>query len=101
MERQASGHSSLCMALDEWLTPPTIVVLRGLDAPDWQRRLAARYRPHTLALRIADAATALPAALAKPIPAHGVNAWVCRGVECLPAITGLDQLLTTLTAARR
>ena len=101
MERQASGHSSLCMALDEWLTPPTIVVLRGLDAPDWQRRLAARYRPHTLALRIADAATALPAALAKPIPAHGVNAWVCRGVECLPAISDFEPLASTLDAAAR
>ncbi len=100
MERQASGHSSLCVALEEQLAPPAIVVLRGDGAADWQRRLAARYLPHALIVRIPDAPSALPAMLDKPAPAHGVNAWVCRGVECLPAISGFDDLVATLTASR-
>jgi len=99
MERQASGHSSLCMSLDECLTPPTIVVLRGADAPDWQRRLAGRYRPHTLVVRVPEKATALPPALTRPSPADGVNAWVCRGVECLPPISDFRQLVSALDAA--
>jgi len=99
MERQASGHSSLCMALDEILSPPTVVVLRGDGAADWQRQLASRYLPHTLIVRVADTAQTLPATLDKPAPAHGVNAWVCRGVECLPAITDFGRLLSVLKTA--
>ena len=99
MERQASGHSSLCVALGELLAPPAIVVLRGDAAADWQRRLAAHYLPQALIVRVPDGLSALPAALDKPAPARGVNAWVCRGVECLPAITDFEQLLSTLKTA--
>ena len=99
MERQASGHSSLCVALGELLAPPAIVVLRGDAAADWQRRLAAHYLPQALIVRVPDGLSGLPAALDKPAPARGVNAWVCRGVECLPAITDFEQLLSTLKTA--
>ena len=101
MERRASSHASLCMALDEWLAPPTIVILCGTDAADWQHRLAKRYRPHTLVVRVAAGNPALPAALAKPVPAQGVNAWACRGVECLPPFSEIGQLELAMDAAVR
>jgi len=101
MERQASGHSSLCMALAEQLDPPAVVVLRGSEAADWQRKLAAHYLPHALIVRVPEQPDALPAVLDKPAPAHGVNAWVCRGVECLPAITDFESLISTLALATR
>ena len=100
MERQASGHSSLCMALAEQLDPPTVVVLRGNGAADWQRKLAARYLPHALIVRVPEQLDALPAVLDKPAPAQGVNAWVCRGVECLPAITDFKNLISALADPR-
>ena len=101
MDRQASAHSSLCMALDEVLSPPAVVVLAGADAADWQRRLAAVYLPHTLIVRAPAAAGGLPANLARPAPSYGVNAWVCRGVECLPIISEFGQLASVLGAVAR
>jgi uncharacterized protein YyaL (SSP411 family) len=54
LERHASGLVSLATALDEYLTPPTLVILRGeRDAvAAWQRELARAYRPATLVFGI-------------------------------------------------
>ncbi len=95
LERQASAHASLCVALEEHLTPPAVVVLRGSELATWQRELAARYLPHTMVLAIPPGFGALPPALDKP-PGGKVNAWVCQGVKCLPPITELAELVTVL-----
>jgi hypothetical protein len=92
--RQASGFVSLATALDEYLEPPTLVILRGeRDAvAAWQRSLGRVYRPATLVIGVplpaAGEVSGLPAVLDKPAAADGaaVNAWVCRGVSCLPPI---------------
>jgi uncharacterized protein YyaL (SSP411 family) len=104
LERQPIGFVSLATALDEYLVPPQIVVLRGEAnaLADWSRSLAARYRPGTLAVAIPAGRPGLPVALDKAAPARGVNAWVCRGVTCLPAIgdlAELDRVLSTPAAA--
>jgi len=96
LERQASAHVSLCLALEEHLAPPTVVILRGGDAAAWQLELAARYLPHTMVLAIPAGARALPPVLDKP-PGGKVNAWVCHGVKCLPPITELAELVAVLT----
>jgi uncharacterized protein YyaL (SSP411 family) len=99
MERQASGFVSLATALDEHLAPPQTVILRG-DAGglgEWQRKLARTYRPDTLIVAIPANTAGLPPVLDKAAPAAGVNAWVCRGVTCLPAIADLAELERTLT----
>jgi uncharacterized protein YyaL (SSP411 family) len=99
MERQASGFVSLATALDEHLAPPQTVILRG-DAGglgEWQRKLARTYRPDTLIVAIPANTAGLPPVLDKAAPAASVNAWVCRGVTCLPAITDLAELERTLT----
>jgi len=105
MERQASGFVSLATALDENLAPPQTVILRG-DAgkiAEWQRTLARSYRPDTLVVGLPRDVKSLPATLDKPAPsdAAGVNAWVCRGVSCLPAINdlaGLERVLSGMSA---
>ena len=102
MERQASGFVSLATALDEHLTPPQIVVLRGEERAmfAWRDALARAYRPGTLVLALPGDAGSLPPALAKPLPAGiGVNAWVCRGVSCLPAIADPAELERILSGA--
>jgi uncharacterized protein YyaL (SSP411 family) len=101
MQRQASGFASLCMALAEYLRPPTVVVVRGdlAEARPWQDRLAGRYAPHTLGLAIGPQARPLPAALDKPLR-PGVNAWVCRGVDCLPPIADPGELERALQPGR-
>jgi uncharacterized protein YyaL (SSP411 family) len=96
LERQASGHTSLCLALEEQLAPPTVVILRGGDLVVWQRELAAHYLPQTMVLAIPAGISALPSVLDKPAGTK-VNAWVCQGVKCLPPITELAELVAAVT----
>jgi len=56
-----------------------------LELAPWQAQLAGRYAPSTLVLALGDDIAGLPPAMDKPAQ-PGVNAWVCRGVECLPPI---------------
>ncbi|OGA23258.1 MAG: thioredoxin [Betaproteobacteria bacterium RIFCSPLOWO2_02_FULL_67_26] len=102
LERQPSGFVSLATALDEYLAPPQIVVLRGAPGAlaQWQRALAAHYRPDTLILALPASLTGLPPVLDKSAPDGGVNAWVCRGVTCSPAINELAGLERMLSAGR-
>ena len=96
LERQASAHTGLCLALEEQLAPPAVVILRGGEVAAWQRELAARYLPQTMVLAIPAGIGELPPLLDKP-PGGKVNAWVCQGVKCLPPITELAELVAVLT----
>jgi uncharacterized protein YyaL (SSP411 family) len=101
LEQQPSACVSLATALEEYLSPPQTVVLRGgrEGVAQWGRVLARRYRPATLVIGIAEGAAGLPPVLDKAAPAgSGVNAWVCQGVSCLPAIGELAELERTLDA---
>jgi len=91
---------SLLGALEEFLVPARVVVLRGplADLPAWQRTLAQRFDPHTLVLAVANEVEGLPPGLAHP-PSDHVAAYVCVGTSCLPAIDNMDELLVAL--ARR
>lgn len=88
---------SLLCALQEWLTPPTLVILRG-DAgalPRWQQAVHQQFRPHCLVIAIPGTiATGYPTL--DKTPGEAVNAWVCRGVECLPVISRLPDLVAEL-----
>ena len=102
LERNPSAYVSLVTALEESLTPPEMVILRGA-APalaEWRRAIDARFRPATLTLALPAGKAGLPAALDKPHApdsnAGAVSAWVCRGETCLPAITDRASLLQTL-----
>ncbi len=92
LQRQPSAFVSLLGALEEALSPPRVVILRGevRALHEWQRRLAARYRPDTIVIALPGEPANLPPVLAKPVPATGVNAWVCQGVSCLPPLADLD-----------
>ena len=98
LEQEPIAHTSLCAALEEELAPPAVVILRGDDTSAWQRELNGRYLPHVLTLAIPSGEPDLPATLVKPAGA-AVNAWVCRGVTCLPPITDRAELLSVLTAS--
>ena len=101
LQAQASAQVSLVTALQEYLTPPRIVILRGPESEmrEWQRAFSQEYRPDTGVLAIPNGLDHLPAALAKP--SHpSVNAWVCQGVSCLPQISRLPELLDICRAPR-
>jgi uncharacterized protein YyaL (SSP411 family) len=81
MRRSPAGFGSLLRTLEEALTPPTIVILRGPaeQMAPWRQRLGAD--PRRMVLALPNGLRGLPAVLAKPESDH-VNAWVCQGVNC-------------------
>lgn len=97
MRRHAGGFASLAGALESVLEPPTIVVLRGpaTELEEWRRRVGSKRSAVVLAL--ANGLTGLPPALAKPESPH-VNAWVCRGVNCLKPMATVSELMDVLQA---
>ncbi|MDP5238951.1 thioredoxin domain-containing protein [Uliginosibacterium sp. 31-16] len=88
---------SLLLALEEWLAPPTLVILRGVSAGlrAWQTRLRMRCEPQLMVLCIPVGMSGLPICLDKPASAD-ITAWVCRGGTCLPPVASYDELLTLL-----
>jgi uncharacterized protein YyaL (SSP411 family) len=92
MERSASGYASLLVALEEALEPPRIVVARGTqDAlAEFATHARETFRPDALTLSISQDVTRLPPSLAKPAASAGFDAWICRGVTCLPPVHDLE-----------
>ncbi len=88
-----AGFGSLLRVLEEALTPPDTLILRGPadSMAQWQRALGAD--PCRLVLALPNGITGLPPTLAKPESDH-VNAWVCRGVTCLAPTANLNDLVS-------
>ena len=98
---QPAAYASLMIGLQECLQPPDIVVVRGPaeGIAVWRASLASAFLPNALVIFLSNAVTTLPGVLAKPITPD-VNAWVCKGVNCLPAVTTLDALISLCKARR-
>jgi uncharacterized protein YyaL (SSP411 family) len=92
IHRSATGFGSLLRALEEALTPPEIIILRGpaTQMREWQHALGAL--PQRLVLALPNGIQGLPVTLAKPESGH-VNAWVCRGVTCSAPTENLEELV--------
>jgi hypothetical protein len=98
-----AGHLSLLGALEELLSPPEIVVLRGdsRTIEGWQRALARFYAPHRMLLAIPADATDLPSALADKTPRAAPVAYICHGSTCSSPIDSLDALSDQLREGTR
>jgi hypothetical protein len=94
IKRSPAGCASLTHALREYLTPPTIVIVRGPSEQlrYWRTELNRHYYPHHLFFYLDESAKALPITLQRKMP-DDVNAWVCKGVECSQGIVDLAKLL--------
>jgi uncharacterized protein YyaL (SSP411 family) len=94
LQRQPAGFAVLLQALLEQLQPPAVLVLRGTAQAlsGWTRPPRLGYLPGVLVLPVASGVPGLPPLLDKASPPDGVNAWLCRGVSCLPPMTGLDEV---------
>jgi uncharacterized protein YyaL (SSP411 family) len=94
MSRQPVGFTSMLAALDEYLAPPNILILRGPEpeVAEWRRSLASEHLPRTVVIAPAQDAAGLPATMAKPASPH-VNGWLCQGVKCLSAQDDLSEIV--------
>jgi uncharacterized protein YyaL (SSP411 family) len=98
MRNYPAGFAAMAIALDEQLSPPGVLVLRGQPEAlrGWQADLARQFLPDTMVLGIPDGVGGLPDALDKPCRPGPVNAWLCRGVSCLEAMGNLVHLKKAL-----
>ncbi|HJO34660.1 MAG: thioredoxin domain-containing protein [Pseudomonadota bacterium] len=97
MEAAPLAHATLLRALDHFLRPPPVVVVRVApsEAAPWQRVLTEHGAPGYL---IPPQATALPGALAARAPRQHAVAYLCRGLHC-EAPTSTPEALAAALAA--
>ncbi|MCF8017611.1 MAG: thioredoxin domain-containing protein [Chromatiaceae bacterium] len=110
IRRLPYAHGTLLMALDEQLSPPEMIVIRGSTNADvargtasegasglgdalsqWQTIAQRDYAPRRLTLAIPAEVTELPSALAAMQPGEGVRAYRCRGTQCEAPIERLGE----------
>jgi uncharacterized protein YyaL (SSP411 family) len=97
-ERVPQAHTAMLNALDEFLEPGEIVVIRGsADAiAAWSAALAVHYAPRRMIVAIPANAAALPEALAAKLACGSAVAYVCRGPQCSEPIADLQRLIRDL-----
>ncbi|MBK5931312.1 thioredoxin domain-containing protein [Halochromatium salexigens] len=109
IRRLPYAHGTLLMALDEQLSPPEMIVIRGAMKTDaataapgdasyqgdalsqWQTIAHHDYAPRRLTLAIPAEVTELPPALAAMRPGERVRAYRCRGTQCQAPIERFEQ----------
>jgi uncharacterized protein YyaL (SSP411 family) len=98
VQKYPEAHASMLLALEDYLHPPQIVILRGDAAAiaPWQRELNAVFAPRRWILAVAADTTGLPAAIATKPVADGPIAYVCRGTQCSAPINSLAALTREL-----
>jgi hypothetical protein len=90
-----SASCTFLTAIDEIITPPQIVILRGWepDLSSWRWQLQDRF-PQLFVITLSSELIGLPPSLNRALPTDGtVSAWVCQGVNCLPEISDIQELL--------
>lgn len=93
VQHSPAACPSLLMALEEHKEPPILLILKGPEQAlnDWKLELNREYLPNVISLALPAGLENLPATLSRKSP-ESVNAWVCRGVQCLPPVDTLDAL---------
>jgi len=89
-----SAHATLLMALDEHLSPPQLVIMRGqtTELQEWQQALAQLYQPQRLVFAIPNDAI-LPPTLAMKAATDNTVAYVCRSEVCSAPVNSLAALI--------
>jgi hypothetical protein len=95
LERYPHAHIRLLDALDEFVMPPEIIILRGErdTIASWQRELAHLYTPHRLVFAVPSDTASLDAAFADKKPRGTATAYICRGFTCSAPLDSLSELI--------
>jgi uncharacterized protein YyaL (SSP411 family) len=92
------GHAAMLLALEDYLDPRRIVVVRGpAEAIEtWRRELDSVFAPRRWTVAIASDAQGLPPALAAKSGGAQPLAYVCRGMQCSAPMDDLTTLVSAL-----
>jgi uncharacterized protein len=99
MDEYPHGHVSLITALEEYLAPPEIIVIRGSagEIGRWREAAARLYAPARSVFAIDAGVGELPGLLAERVPVAGQTvAYRCVGTHCELPVTSLAALLALL-----
>ena len=101
LERFPHAHTALLVALEEFLDPPEIVVIRAEpgELESWRARASAGYAPRRVVMAIPNDASGLPALLAERAPRGSPVAYVCEGHVCDAPIAEFDAFHARLAAS--
>ncbi|MGC3982145.1 MAG: thioredoxin domain-containing protein [Steroidobacteraceae bacterium] len=94
LEDHPAAHATLLVALEQHLTPPQLVIIRGPapEANEWQQKLNTLYQPNRLVFAIPNEAE-LPAALQSKAAQATTVAYVCQGTQCSAPVNTLEALI--------
>lgn len=92
MNQAAISHCSMLEALDTFLDPPQIVILRGAprELSKWLQPTVGGFMPYTHVFAIAEDEE-LPPALASKAMSGTTVAYVCEGMQCSPPISSFAE----------
>ncbi|MGH8130708.1 MAG: thioredoxin domain-containing protein, partial [Steroidobacteraceae bacterium] len=95
LARAPQAHAAMLNALDEYLDPVEIIVIRGpaAEAAEWSASLARTYAPRRMVFAISSDAKDLPTALASKRAREDTVAYVCRGPHCSEPVASPEALL--------
>ena len=99
LQEHGHGHVTLLSALEETLSHPEIIILRGeaVDIDTWQSAAASLYAPRRLIFAIESGAADLPGALADRKAVDGETlAYRCIGEHCSLPLRSWDALAAEL-----
>ena len=101
LEKYPPAHTSLLIALEELLSPPETVILRGTpqEIDPWRGQLAKLYAPRRIVLAVPTDAPELPPALADKPARDDAVAYVCRGSVCSAPLGSFSALTSHLRQA--
>ena len=95
--RYPSAHGALVTAMEEFLHPPDLIIIRGhLErASKWLAPIKGGYLPHTMLFLITSEEKNLPGILGNYKSEQEVTAYICSGTSCSPPINDIDQFTDT------
>jgi uncharacterized protein YyaL (SSP411 family) len=98
INRSPQAHTMMLTALEEFLDPPQVIILRGAGAElqAWSAALAMIYAPRRMVFAIPADAHRLPQALAGKRPRESTVAYLCEGPQCSEPIEELPRLVQLL-----
>ncbi len=92
--RTPYAHNALLLAVEEYLYPTQIVVIRGPkdELEPWLSVCQENYAPRRFAVAIAEDIDKLPGALGEQKKVDGAVAYVCSGQQCHAPVGDMESL---------
>ena len=101
MHEHPDAHMGMLNALEDFIGPAEILIVRGAEADRWSRELGALYAPARMIFAIPDEARDLPPALAAKAATGRTVAYLCEGMTCSAPFEDLAELARRLGARMR